>query len=375
MTWSQLKFKLTNLKFKNMKKLFFLLAVAALSLTSCTEEIFNEDSKTDSNQIGFRTMVGKNNNSKALELTDSAFTEFWVSAYRTTGNEDLSTDITLVPYISNLKVTKLDADANTWSYTGAYYWPGTEKLNFFAHNGDITNSAMPSNNITGLPSFNFTQDLGAQKDLVVSYKKNLVYPGNTNPVDFQFQHALCQINFSLKGAVEGPEFIIKKIKVTSIKNKGTFKWSPNLDPSDNNWTGISGTESYTYFNDNNGRSIGTTAVSFGDGSGSTSTITPGTFNEGTEQSYTLTGKEALMIIPQSLDNNAINITVTYNLRQNGVNLLADDATAIADLSSQNLQLGKKIRYTLTIPEPTGTNRIEFSGAISDWETETSTTAN
>ena len=330
-----------------MKKLFLLLAVATFGLTSCTDEQVLEDTQNDG--ISFRTMLGKNSNSKIMELSNNSFAEFWVSAYRTTGDVNIDTAQTLVPYISNLHVTKQDVLLNTWGYAGSYYWPGIEKLNFFAHNAGAS-STMPTTSITGYPSFSFTQDLANQLDVVVARANNLA--NLTSPVNLIFNHALCQINFSLQGAVGGPDFVIKKIELLGIYTTGTFKFKDTLYF---NWSNQTTATSFTYFNGTlTPRTITNSLVSFGNGSGVAGSG--------------ITGNEALMIIPQ--DGDHLQIKVTYDFVNAGVTLVSD-ATATATLDGEHMDVGKKVRYNLTIPVPSGVagNRIEFTGTVSNWNPE------
>ncbi|MFA7081056.1 MAG: fimbrillin family protein [Bacteroidales bacterium] len=334
-----------------MKKLFLLLAIATLGLASCTDEQVLEDTQKDG--ISFRTMVGKNPNFKIMELTNTAFTDFWVSAYRTTGDVNLDTLQTLEPYINNLLVTKQDALLNTWGYAGAYYWPLLQKLNFFAHNAGVA-STMPTTNIVGYPSFTFTQNMTAQKDLVVASARNLA--NLPNAVGLEFKHALCQVNFSLQGAVAGPDFVIKSIEMLGIKDNGTFKFKDTLYY---NWKDQSGAVTYTYFNGNTvAKTITNSLISFGNGSG----VATGAGNSA------ITGQEALMLIPQDGEN--LVVKVTYDFVNAGV-VLVSNATATATLTGERMNVGKKVRYNLTIPVPTGVagNRIEFTGTVSDWTLE------
>lgn len=343
--------QLTN-KFFKMKKLFLLVAFAAIGLASCTDEQIEDQNQKDG--IQFKTLVGMNSIFKSTELNNVAFTEFWVSAYRTEGDVNYDSTQTLIPYINNLRVMKINQVTNEWNYTGNYYWPLTQKLNFFAHNAGAS-SVLPTTQFTNFPSFEFTQDFTSattQKDVIVARALNQTQMAT--PVALTFNHALCQINFSLKGADEGPEYIIKKIEVLGIRETGTFRFRDTLYF---NWnTSGSAAVAYTYFDagSNPGRSISTSLVSFGNGSG--------------VASNPLTGNEALMIIPQDGEN--LTIKITYDVVNQGVTL-SSDAIATTTLAGERMNVGKKVRYNLTIPTPTGVanNRITFTGTVSDWNTE------
>lgn len=335
-------------KFKIMKKLFLLVAIAALGLASCSEENFDQVSQKDSNKIAFKTLVGKNN-LKVTELVQAQFQDFWVSAYRTQGSAASVFGQTLIPYIDNLRVYW---NGSAWVYDGSYYWPGTDYLNFFAHNAE--GYLLPTTSITGYPTFTYTQDPASSKDIVVAMDTNKVQVG-TNPVALQFKHALCQINFSLKGAEVGPEYQIKQIKLNA-RTQGTFTFKPIATSGiTSNWSGQLNASDYIYYDAlGSPTSISTTLTNF------------------------QTATNPIMIIPQN--GELVTITVTYDFVNQGV-VLVQDAVATVTLTGQQMNVGKKVRYNLTIPTPTSItgNRITFTGTVSDWSSElpvdVTTTAN
>lgn len=326
-----------------MKKFLFLVAIAAIGFASCTDE--KVDEKNSSNKISFKTMVGKSTNFKVGELTTADFNAFNVSAYRTS-NGPMSYTSSLVPYINNLNVYKSGAD---WIYTGSYYWPNTDTLQFFAHNADES-IEMQSTTITGYPSFwtSIESSAATQKDIVVAKGLDKAALGTT-PVNLAFIHALCQVNFSLKGAEIGPDYVIKKVELIGARDYGKFTFNDTMKYC---WSNQTGSATYVYFDGS--KTINNSLISFGNGS--------------RVASGDLTGYEALMIMPQNGD--WIQIKVTYDLVNSGVTLYSN-ATATVTLTGEHMDTGKKIRYNLTIPTPTGasTSKITFSATVSDWETE------
>lgn len=343
--------KQTTNKFKTMKKLFLLVAIVALGLASCTNEKIDENSQK--NGINFKTMVGKNQ-TKVGEMITANFDHFHVCAYRTSGGPMSYTSL-LTPYINNLAVVKSGSD---WLYTGAYYWPNQDTLQFFATNAEGF-SGMPTTPIIGYPYFTATiaSTPATQQDILVAKTENKAALGTT-PVSMTFLHALCQVNFSLKGAEIGPDYVIKKIEVIGVKDNGRFTFNDTMKYC---WSNQTGNATYIYFNGE--KTINTTLTSFGNGS--------------RVASGDLTGYEALMIMPQNGD--WITIKVTYDLVNAGVTLYSN-ATASVLLTDEHMNVGKKVRYNLTVPTPTGasTSKITFTATVSDWETEvngTQTTVN
>ena len=68
-----------------MKKAFYMMAAAAIALSSCSSEETTDVAK--SSTITFRTNVGLN--SRGAELTQDNLTQMWVSAfYKTQGASD-----------------------------------------------------------------------------------------------------------------------------------------------------------------------------------------------------------------------------------------------------------------------------------------------
>jgi len=325
-----------------MKKILFFAAIAAIGFASCTDEKIDENSQQKG--INFKTMIGKNGNLKVTELTTALFDNFVVSAYNT-GSTAMGYTTSLVPYINNLSVYRSGSD---WVYTGSYYWPNTDKLQFFAT--DATGATFPTTTITGYPHFHYTigGSAATQKDVVVAMAIDKSAQGTT-PVALTFKHALTQINFSVKGAEIGPDYVIKKIELIGAKDYGVCKFNDSLMHC---WEQQTGNATYTYFNGS--RTVYNTLVSFGNGSG---------VDDGT-----LTGQEALMIMPQDGDN--ITLRVTYDLINAGVTLYSN-ATASVLLSAIHFNMSKKIRFNLTVPTPTGitNNRITFTATVSDWDVE------
>ena len=326
-----------------MKKILLLVAIASLGFASCTDEQIDQNSQQ--NGINFKTMVGRNGNLKIDEITTSVFDRFVVSSYNT-GSDTMSYTASLVPYINNLPVFKSGAD---WVYTGSYYWPNTDKLQFFAT--DATGATFPTTTVTGYPHFHYTiaGSAATQKDVLVAMSNNKSAQGTT-PVALTFKHALTQMNFSVKGAEIGPTYVIKKIELIGAKDDGVCQFNDSLIHC---WEQQIGNATYTYFTGS--RNVYNTLISFGNGSG---------VDDGT-----LTGHEALMLMPQDGDN--ITLKVTYDLINSGVTLYSD-ATASVLLSAIHFNMSKKIRFNLTVPTPTGitNNRITFTATVSDWDVET-----
>ena len=330
-----------TIKFKTMKKLFLLVAIAALGFASCTEENFEGNNGNSSKKIQFKTMVGKNNHLKVTELDLAGLktSGFTVTALNS-ASADFNGTNPYTSYIDQLGVTWSDT---AWTYTGAYYWPeNSQKLSFFAYGGDaVTSWAATTPNF---PSFSYTigANAAAQKDLVAAMKLN-----NTNMATallLDFKHILTQINFSIKGQVPALKYVVKKIEIIGAKNSGTYTYNATTGE----WSSQTGTTNYTYFNDSTTIDYGTTDfTSFGNG---------------------VTGTEALMLMPQ--DNSGVKIQVTYDIVNSGGSYVKQNKIAEYTFASGTWNLGTKIRYNITLP--VSTNSILLDATVTGWNGETPT---
>ncbi len=220
-----------------MKKIL-LVVTAALAITGCSqsEEFENPAQKAE---IQFKTVVG--NSTKAAIVTKENFMTFAVSGFRTTGA--MSSDVQLTKgFMDDVVVTK-NADTNVWEYTNPLYWPTSGKVQFFA------TSPAQALNVTskGYPTFDYTVGaIGDQKDLVVATKQDA--DNTTTSVVLPFQHALTQVNFSIKGDSKLFTYEVSELKITGVKDKGTFTFG--APATTGTWTDTStstngGTYTYT----------------------------------------------------------------------------------------------------------------------------------
>ncbi|MEA5099818.1 MAG: fimbrillin family protein [Bacteroidales bacterium] len=335
-----------------MKKLFLFAAIAILGLASCTDEQIEGNKNNPSKKIQFKTMVGKNSNLKATELTTDGLK---TNGFKVTALNTASLTFGGNPYTSYFDNLLVSWNGTKWTNSGNYYWPEDDKLSFFAYGGDnVTLSATTP----AFPSFNYTigSTAAAQKDLVTAVSLNKTNSSDT--LGLVFNHILTQINFSIKGAVPVLIYIVKKIEIIGAKNSGTYTYSPTTG----GWTAQAGVFNYTYFD---GSTTPTTIP--------TNTVTFVSFGNGTGTAAApITGTEALMLMPQ--DNTGVQIKVTYDIQNPGGSFVKKDkVSTYTFVTPGTWNLGTKIRYNITLP--VASNRIELSGTVSNWNDETGTGIN
>ena len=209
-----------------MKKNFYvgLIALTALTVTSCSNDDVVMQSPEVNKAIEFGTYVGRDAVSRGhvTSIEKLAVEGFGVFAYYTNG-EDFDVAANTTPnFMYNQKVTStsgsaMEKDANDfvgwngeWTYTPVKYWPNNlnDKVSFFAYapyseGGNGTNFTLPAFGTTGAPAltFNVGTDVEEHEDLlyatpVKDKSKNSNDPINIDTkVNFAFQHALSRIGF------------------------------------------------------------------------------------------------------------------------------------------------------------------------------------
>lgn len=315
-----------------MKKI--LLAVtAALAITSCSQ---NEEFESPSQkvEINFNTAV-----TRATELNTEGLKTagFEVYAYNT-GTSGMTAAVVLPAeaWISN---SASYAEGTGWSVKGGpYYWPLTDKLQFFAYSPkDGVSYTAPDGSAEGYPKFIYTVGTTAadQKDLVIASVQDAAKKkdGATSSVSFTFKHALTQVNIEVT-KVTGYTYDISKVELTGIKGNGTFAYT---GINKGTWTaGTDADVSYTYV-------LGAFA----------------------EDKTNVVAGNALMLIPQDLTNATISISYTV---KKGNSEIAENNKEIALSTTTPWDFGKKILYKLTLP--VGAEKVGFDAIVSSWDNET-----
>lgn len=314
-----------------MKKILFV-ALAAATMMSCTE---NEVIENAGNKkvVEFGTAVSST--TRAAITDDAALQEsgFTVYAYNT-GADVAGTGLLNKVFMDNLAVSY---SAPNWSFTGTYYWPLSDNIQFFAYAKDAgaTYAAVATDSYPTI-TYKINDDPKLQKDFVVAEAVNQT--SSANAVTLKFNHVLTQVNFSVKGDDENLTYKISSLKIEGVANTGTYSYGTDK------WTATGTAGTYPIATD--ASVTGTTAVKFDEGNG------------------------ALMLMPQTLTA-AAKINITYSV-YNGADAVGAETTASVTLSNTTAwEPGKKIRYTLTLANNAA--KVSFKSEIGEWSTEQSGT--
>lgn len=211
-----------------MKKVIYMMAAAAIALSSCSSEETTDVAK--SSNITFRTTVGLN--SRGLELTgkDGAtnMTKMTVSAFDGTN-----------AYFANKVFERGEGnifECKAFNPT----WPKGGTLTFvaYSHLGDTWSYNAPSLTSTGakITGFKPKSDIKDQHDVVFAYGTGSQTANETNGVELNFEHILSQIKIVVKNTDVDLHYSIKGIRIASVSGSADYAFAHDAGKNSHTWT-------------------------------------------------------------------------------------------------------------------------------------------
>ena len=196
-----------------MKKYFFLAAIAAIGLASCSsDETIASQATSESNAIGFRALT--NNMTRAADA-DLPTNGFRVTAFQT--------GTTGTSYFENVDFTSNAAG----NYTSAekYYWPSAYNLDFYAWSPGTLSTDYSSISVTPGTT------IASQNDLIYATATNWGKQtgagtnDGSNGVTINFRHAESKVIVKLKNTNSKLFFTVKDVKIGYLDASGTFAYT------------------------------------------------------------------------------------------------------------------------------------------------------
>ena len=202
-----------------MKKAFYMMAAAAIALSSCSSEETTDVAK--STAISFRPTVGFN--SRGAELNATNFTEMWVSGF------DMGATSGTGNGFEAEKFTK-QGSTNEFLPDTPLFWQAGSELRFFAINPvqtDWHGTLTIDKNSASFSNVSIPTNIENQKDLVIGSKTvqaNNYMDGKG--VDLTLNHILSQINFKAINTNKRLTYHIAAIRIVNAKNGGSYSFDP-----------------------------------------------------------------------------------------------------------------------------------------------------
>lgn len=212
-----------------MKKAFYMMAAAAIALSSCSSEETTDVAKSAS--ITFRPTVGLN--SRGVEMTTNDLNEMWVTGFYQKADE---------VYFSDLKFTK-EIGTQTFIPSAPVFWQDGRTYKFVAISPAKsewpTGLTITRENVT-CENFEPKTDILAQKDMIIkAVEANNEQWGKE--LELNFKHILSQIQIKVKNGNENLVYNIKAVRINSVVGKKKLTYSTTTNSS--TWGNIEGVTS------------------------------------------------------------------------------------------------------------------------------------
>ena len=213
-----------------MKKAFYMMAAAAIALSSCSSEETTDVAKSSS--ITFRPTVEFN--TRGVELTKDNIQEMWVSAFKA----DNSTYFDLLHYKRGTGTTGFASEGMgmPWEKGATYTFVGISPA--------IDNWAAENSRTIGSSSVSFTgitpnTDIAQQKDLVIgtAVGSESVSENVTAGVDITLEHILSQVRILVKNQNSNLIYSIAGIRIASVSLSGDYTFT--TQSKNHAWTNLS----------------------------------------------------------------------------------------------------------------------------------------
>ena len=201
-----------------MKKAFYMMAAAAIALSSCSAEETTDVAKSAS--ITFRPTVGLN--SRGVELTQNNIQNMWVSGFRA--------DNTL--YFDFLQYNRGTGTSGFASEGIGMPWEKGATYTFVGISPAIENWAAENNRTITSASAAFTgvtpaTDIASQKDLVIgtAVASESSQGTVTGGVQINLNHILSQVRILVKNQNTNLIYSIAGIRIASVSPSGDFTYA------------------------------------------------------------------------------------------------------------------------------------------------------
>ena len=201
-----------------MKKAFYMMAAAAIALSSCSSEETTDVAK--STAISFRPTVGFN--SRGAELNNTNFNEMWVSGF------DMGAATGTGNGFEDVKFNK-QGTGNEFLPDIPLFWQAGSELRFFAINPAKDNwhgTLAFTKDEAKLTDVTIPNNIEEQKDLVIgsaTAQANNHMDGKG--VDLTLNHILSQINFKAVNTNKRLTYRIAAIRIVNAKNSDTYTYN------------------------------------------------------------------------------------------------------------------------------------------------------
>ena len=336
-----------------MKKAFYMMAAAAIALSSCSSEETTDVAK--SSAISFRTSVGLN--SRGAETTTDNLESMWVTGYNLTDN---------VTYFSGVQFDKEKVAPGAvagFLPESAWYWQAGKRYKFVAISPaidkwhgtlDIQKDNVSFKNVV------IPENISDQKDLVIgSNTAKADDHMNGTASQLTLQHVLSQLQFKVHNGNKRITYHIAGLRVVHAADKGSYsfdtsskvgKWDENATTGEQTYElkftqpiMLNGTDGHTHAfltPENHGAMIVPQVVTPWDGAVQKDDVT---YNNGTY----------IALLVNVRYTNGAYIYPAKSEGEEYYGWVAVPVPTVKGSATANWEMGKKYIYTLNLSEGCG----------------------
>lgn len=348
-----------------MRKTILLAAIATMGITSCSEnEVIIDQGTTDmDNVLVFRPVIGKQIKTRVAEITSATLQNdangYKSEAYVTDAGFAANTKTLSAYFNETMKYT-----GGAWGGSKTLYWPGAGKMSMFSYYPCVNKNATTiaytgatyENATLAYPTLAFQAStvLTDQVDLLAANDMDKAKTEDETNLKVTFKHILAQLYFKAKTADDSYKVRVKSISVVGATQSATFTY--NGAATVGAWSAPTNTQEYKYRE--NVFPADATDPDPQTYIGNAATTIESEGNNG-----------SLMIIPQAAGE-AFKLTVTYDIFTLTNFSLAENVVKSAQMDE--LAMGKKYAYVLTLPADGATTPVTFSVEVSGFDADEQT---
>lgn len=202
-----------------MKKIVFLMGIAAVVFASCAKDSVSEANLGKA--IDFRVAA----QTRATETTTANLNKFKVTAISTTaktgGTEGTN-------YFTGITYERAEGETYYLS-DPVYYWPKDGALNFYAYAPENLANVTISKDKKEVADFAPAESVADQVDFITANTTEAYSDDvEANGVALEFTHELSQIQVKAKNNNTGYKYTVKAFKIGNVVGKGTFDFTEEV---------------------------------------------------------------------------------------------------------------------------------------------------
>ncbi len=199
-----------------MKKSMFLMAVAAMTLVSCSQDEVLDIQK---DAISFNVVADKASRGTVIESA-ADISEFAVYGF-SGANVFMEGD--------NGAGKKITKDEDAWTYSPTQFWPTEASIDFYS----VYPAAITMDKTAKTITYTVKDVVSQQEDLLYAVNKGCTKEtSGTDGVNVNFRHALSQIVFKAMNTNSTLKVQIDGVKIVKLRNAGTLNLEETTTTND-----------------------------------------------------------------------------------------------------------------------------------------------